>query len=279
MRLQVLVSPYEIAVFQYDCVHIPTEGQGDALIRVIDSYPCVFPELLRCSVEFCDKAMSTIVYEVADEVESSVAKCVYFVQFGMYHFYLVLEAPLNLLDAVYGIFDITGDFLWCSGVRICYYQGMGCLREQGDITFPEWFVIEFVTEEAEDIFRGTFDDWDKVVEVVFVWVEAEAGAIRVAISVGNHGEVVFVSAQCFELCFVHGFSPLMVHHALQTAQERGQSTNTPSWQISTMFLSFLYMGFVYVCMDNIDNYCQVVKGFSCLFGRMLSLGVHPWQGI
>ena len=83
MRLQVLVSPDAIAVFQYDCVHIPTEGHGDALVRVIGSYPCVFPELLRCSVEYCDKAMSTIVYEVADEVESSVAKCVYFVQLGI----------------------------------------------------------------------------------------------------------------------------------------------------------------------------------------------------
>lgn len=156
MRLQVLVSPYEIAVFQYDCVHIPTEGQGDALIRVIDSYPCVFPELLRCSVEYCDKAMSTIVYEVADEVESLVAKCVYFVQLGMYHFHLVLEAPLNLLDAVYGIFldavycifYVAGDFLWCSRVRIGYYEGRGCFREQGYITFPEGFVIEFVAEEA-----------------------------------------------------------------------------------------------------------------------------------
>lgn len=98
MRLQVLVSPDAIAVFQYDCVHIPTEGQGDALVRVIDSYPCVFPELLRCSVDYCDKAMPTIVYEVADEVESSVAKGVYFVQLGMYHFYLVLSfifATLN----------------------------------------------------------------------------------------------------------------------------------------------------------------------------------------
>lgn len=144
MRLQVLVSPYEIAVFQYDCVHIPTEGQGDALIRVIDSYPCVFPELLRCSVEFCDKAMSTIVYEVADEVESLVAKCVYFVQLGMYHFYLVWEAPLNLLDSVYGIFDITGDFLWCSRVCICYYQGRYGFGEQGCMTFPEGFIVEFV---------------------------------------------------------------------------------------------------------------------------------------
>ena len=79
MRLQVLVSPDAIAVFQNDCVHIPTEGQGDALVWVIDSYPSVFSELLRCSVEFCDKAMSTIVYEVTDEVESPVAECVYFV--------------------------------------------------------------------------------------------------------------------------------------------------------------------------------------------------------
>lgn len=79
MRLQVLVSPDAIAVFQYDCVNIPTEGQGDALVWVIDSYPRVFPELLRCSVEYCDKAMSTIVHEVADEVESLVAECVYFV--------------------------------------------------------------------------------------------------------------------------------------------------------------------------------------------------------
>ena len=211
MRLQVLVSPDAIAVFQYDCVHIPTEGQGDALVRVIDSYPCVFTELLRYSVEYCDKAMPTIVYEVADEVESSVAKCVYFVQLGMYHFYLGWEEPLTILDAVYGIFDITGDFLWCSGVRIGYYEGRGGFGEQGCITFPEGFIVEFVTEETEDILRGPFDDWDKVIEVIFVGVEAEAATFIVAISVGNHGEVVFAAAQGFELCFIHGFSPLRVH--------------------------------------------------------------------
>jgi hypothetical protein len=53
-----------------------------------------------------------------------------------------------VLDAVYGIFDIAGDFLWCSRVRIGYYEGRGCFGEQGYITFPEGFVIEFVTEEA-----------------------------------------------------------------------------------------------------------------------------------
>ena len=112
-----------------------------------------------------------------------------------------------VLDAVYGIFDIAGDFLWCGRVRIGYYEGRGGFGEQGYITFPQGFVIEFVAEEAEDILRGPFDDWDEVVKVVFVRVEAVAATFIVAISVGNHGEVVFAFAQGFELCFVHGFSP------------------------------------------------------------------------
>ena len=93
---------------------------------------------------------------------------------------------INLLDAVYCIFDISGDFLWCSRVGIGYYEGRGCFGEQGCITFPEGFVVEFVTEEAEDILRGPFDDWDKVIKVIFVRVEAEAATFIVAISVGNH---------------------------------------------------------------------------------------------
>ena len=53
-----------------------------------------------------------------------------------------------VLDAVYGIFDISGDFLWCSRVRIGYYEWRGGFGEQGYIAFPQGFATEFVTEEA-----------------------------------------------------------------------------------------------------------------------------------